>query len=376
MVTKILIGNIIDSPAQTLINTVNCVGVMGKGIALEFKKQFPDMYKDYEMRCQRGDVKLGEPYLYKSLLPPWILNFPTKDHWRSISNWDDIREGLEYLQNKYERWGITSLAVPPLGMGSGKLEWIKIGPFIYRYLNRLDIPVELYAPYGTPQEQLQIEFLEQEIQIEKSMMITEEHLPAFIAVIEILRRIYSNRYHHHHSIGRTKLQKIAYIATVIGLVTGLQFQKRSYGPYSAELNNKLTSLVNSGLLIEQKRIRGYRFVYKIGSQFEESKMKYQAQLTEWDPIIEKTVDLFMRLDTRQSEIVATIIYSYHDLPRNNKNKPSELDVLNYVKGWKIRRRPPLDESEIADNIRNLAILGWLNVEYSPELPVSYDFDEF
>lgn len=374
MVTTVKEGDILKSQAQTLVNTVNCVGVMGKGIALEFKKHFPDMYKDYELRCQRGDVRLGKPYLYKSLLPPWILNFPTKDHWRSISNWSDIRKGLEYLQDNYKRWGITSLAVPPLGMGSGKLKWVDIGPLIYHYLNKFDVPVEFYAPYGTPKEQLQIEFFEREIPIETSMMIPEGYLPAFIAVIEIIRRIYSNRYHHHHSIGRTKIQKIAYIATVIGLATGLQFQKKSYGPYSAELNNKLTSLVNSGLLIEKKI--GSTYLQSIGPRFEEMKMKYQDQLSEWDSIIEQTVDLLMRLDTRQSEIVATIIYSYHDLPRNNKNEPSELDVLNYVKGWKIRRIPPLGESEIADNIRNLAILGWLNVVYSPELPVSDDFDEF
>ena len=75
-------GDLFESGAQTLVNTVNCVGVMGKGIALEFKKRFPDMFEDYVARCKQSEVSLGQPYLYKSLALPWILNFPTKDHWR------------------------------------------------------------------------------------------------------------------------------------------------------------------------------------------------------------------------------------------------------------------------------------------------------
>ncbi len=91
---KALTGNILESKAQTLVNTVNCVGVMGKGIALEFKNRFPEMFKDYEQRCRRKEVMLGKPYLYKSLFPPWVLNFPTKGHWRSVSNLQDIVRGL------------------------------------------------------------------------------------------------------------------------------------------------------------------------------------------------------------------------------------------------------------------------------------------
>lgn len=125
---RVLINDIFQSKAQTLVNTVNCVGIMGKGLALEFKKRFPDMFKDYAERCTRGEVRLGKPYVYKSLLPPWIINFPTKEHWRSVSNLQDITRGLDYLVNHYKEWGITSLAVPPLGCGEGQLEWRIVGP--------------------------------------------------------------------------------------------------------------------------------------------------------------------------------------------------------------------------------------------------------
>jgi len=159
---KVLMGDILKSKAQTLVNTVNCVGIMGKGIALEFKEQFPDMFDDYVARCNRKEVRLGKPYLYKRLTPPWILNFPTKGHWRSVSRIEDIIKGLKYLLQHYQEWGVMSLAVPPLGCGQGQLEWKIVGPTLYRYLSQLEIPVELYAPYGTPHEELQPEFLDQE----------------------------------------------------------------------------------------------------------------------------------------------------------------------------------------------------------------------
>jgi O-acetyl-ADP-ribose deacetylase (regulator of RNase III) len=146
MLVKIVKGDLFESEMQTLINAVNCVGVMGKGIALEFKKRFPEMYKDYVKKCKNGQVKLGEPYLYKSIYEPWIMNFPTKEHWWSVSQVKDIESGLDYLVKHYKEWGIASLAVPSLGCGEGHLEWRIVGPMLYRYLNKLDIPVELYTP--------------------------------------------------------------------------------------------------------------------------------------------------------------------------------------------------------------------------------------
>ena len=151
---KVIIGDIFKSNAQTLVNTVNCVGVMGKGLALEFKKRFPDMFKDYYKRCKRGEVQLGKPYLYKGFVAPWILLFPTKQDWRSLSRIFDIERGLHYLELHYKNRGITSIAVPPLGCGLGELEWAIVGRTLYRHLKKLEIPVELYAPYGTPDNEL------------------------------------------------------------------------------------------------------------------------------------------------------------------------------------------------------------------------------
>src|SRR6266540_4183792 len=120
---KALIGDLFESRAQTLVNTVNCVGVMGKGVALEFKKRFPANFEDYAARCERKQVRLGQPYLYRDPSGRSIVNVPTKDHWRSPARLRDIERGLDYFVRHIEKWGIQSVAMPPLGCGNGGLEW-------------------------------------------------------------------------------------------------------------------------------------------------------------------------------------------------------------------------------------------------------------
>ena len=109
---KVLIGDIFESKAQTLVTPVDCVGRMGKGIALEFKKRFPDVYKEYLRRNKAKGVKLGEPYLCLRVVPPWVLTFPTRKNSGSTVQLEDVVRGLEHLERHHRAWGITSLAVP------------------------------------------------------------------------------------------------------------------------------------------------------------------------------------------------------------------------------------------------------------------------
>jgi O-acetyl-ADP-ribose deacetylase (regulator of RNase III)/uncharacterized protein YwgA len=364
---KVLTGNILESKAQTLANTVNCVGVMGKGIALEFKNRFPEMFKDYEQRCRRKEVMLGKPYLYRSLLPPWVLNFPTKGNWRSVSNLEDIVQGLKYLIKYYREWGITSIAVPPLGCGNGQLEWRIVGPTLYRYLTKLDIPVELYAPYGTPHEELRPEFLSQETGGEDSgyMPAPQFVKPAWVALVEILKRIEDQPY--HWSIGRTTFQKIAFVATQEGLPTGLEFKKSSYGPFSPELKHLIAKLVNHQLV--QEKELGRMFEITVGPTYADAKKAYNSQIEQWEAIIEKTSDLFLRTNTNQAEVIATVLFAGKELARSKPEGPTECDVYESVLQWKQKRRPPIEKDEVASTIRNLAALRWLDVKPSNDLPV-------
>jgi uncharacterized protein YwgA/O-acetyl-ADP-ribose deacetylase (regulator of RNase III) len=365
---RVLIGNLFESKAQTLVNTVNCVGVMGKGVALEFKKRFPEMFDDYEKRCQRHEVKLGRPYLFKRLVPPWVLNFPTKDHWRSVASLEAIVGGLKYLIQHYREWGITSMAVPPLGCGQGQLEWRVVGPTLYRYLFKMDIPIELYAPYGTPHQELKLEFLGVENATAQVVPITPERewiKPGWVALVEILQRLEEQPY--HWPVRRTTFQKIAYVTTEEGLPTELHYKKGSYGPFSEEVKGLIARLINNGLIREERL--GRMLAVKVGPTFFDARKAYTAYLTKWEPIIEKTTDLFMRVNSNQAEVVATVLFAAQDLRKRKSEKPSEREVLDAVMEWKQRRRPRLNEPEVALTVRNLAALKWLQVKPSPNLPL-------
>jgi len=144
---RIVKGDLLRSSMHTFVNTVNCVGVMGKGIALAFKREYPEMFRDYSIRCKNNQVTLGRPYQYCISRDRIIINFPTKNHWRECSILSNVEEGLDYLVKNIEAWGVKSLAVPPLGCGNGKLSWEIVYPLLYRYLSRLNIPIEIYAPH-------------------------------------------------------------------------------------------------------------------------------------------------------------------------------------------------------------------------------------
>lgn len=356
-----------QSGAQTLINTVNCVGIMGKGIALEFKNRFPDMFKEYEQKCQRKEIKPGSPYLYSALIPPQIVNFPTKDHWKSVSRLEDIEKGLKILLANYRDWNITSLAIPPLGCGNGQLEWRVVGPLIYKYAIQMDIPVEIYAPYGTPPKELTLEFLSRGTDMNTKYRSTTPKTmnPAWVALVEILHRIEQQPY--HWPVGRTIFQKIAYIATREGLPTGFIYHKGSFGPFCGELKSAQTQLVNNNLLQEERMGRMFRV--KVGPHYPRVFNVYKVALSKWESIIEKTTDLFMRIDTERAEIVATVLFAADELKKSHRIIPSETDVLKSVMEWKQKRRPPLDQSSVASAIRNLGILHWLDVKPDPSLPV-------
>lgn len=365
---RVLTGDLFQSQAQTWVNTVNCVGVMGKGVALEFRKRFPDMYEDYVKRCAAGQVRLGQPYLFRRLLPPWIVNFPTKDDWRSVSRLDDIVAGLEYLEKHYREWGITSLAVPPLGCGQGQLDWRVVGPTLYRHLSRLDIPVELYAPYGTPEEELDPTFLSGVVEggfVGAPPKPSPRIDRAWVALVEVVARI--EREPYHWPVGRTTFQKIAYFATEAGLPTGLRYIRGSYGPFSSDLKQVVTRLVNNGLLREQRL--GRMLGLKPGPTYADAAKAYRADLERWSPIIDRIADLFLRLRTEQAEVAATVYFAAQSAARDSKDKPSETDVLREVKRWKQKRRPPLKDQQVARAIRSLNLLGWLDVRPSPDLPL-------
>ena len=139
-------GNIFDSKCETLVNPINCVGVMGKGLALIFKNKFPKMYEIYKEDCALKKIKVGEVYPYFEDNKIKVLNFPTKDHWKFKSKIEYIEKGLEFFVNNYEKFGIKSIAFPPLGCGNGGLNWLGVKDLMVSYLEKLPIYIEIFLP--------------------------------------------------------------------------------------------------------------------------------------------------------------------------------------------------------------------------------------
>lgn len=148
-------GDIFDSPAQTLVNTVNCVGVMGKGLALQFKERYPSMFKRYKEICDMGKLEPGKLFIYN--IPESykkILNFPTKAHWRDGSKMDYIAAGLRKFVDKYKDYGISSVAFPMLGCRNGGLRYSDVFPVMLEFLKVVEIPVEIWFMENKPDPQM------------------------------------------------------------------------------------------------------------------------------------------------------------------------------------------------------------------------------
>ena len=288
-----LIGDLFESRAQTLVNTVNCVGVMGKGVAEQFKLRFPAMFEDYKSRTDRKALRLGEPYLYRDQSGAQIINFPTKDHWRSPSRIADIERGLDYLAAHAAKWGITSIALPPLGCGNGGLEWSEVGPLIYRKLHGLPIDVEVYAPYSTPKQQLTEEFLSapSQMSLEGRGRKHKRLQPEWVVLLEVLRELEAQPY--ANPVGRTIFQKISYVVTEMGVPTGFQFGKGSYGPFSGDVKLALHDFANRNWLHEQQL--GRMIALRVAPQYAKDRKQFKEQIDRYQKKINKAVDLFSRM---------------------------------------------------------------------------------
>ena len=361
---KIQIGNIFDSKCKTLVNTVNCVGVMGKGIALEFKNRYPSMFQEYQRLCREGKVKPGQPYLYSDSLGNSILNFPTKDHWRSPSKFSYIEDGLTWFRNNYQSLGITSIAFPPLGCGNGGLKWEDVGPEMYQKLKDLPLEIEIYAPYGTPREELTPEYLEKASMNHKE---TGNKIPfndRWLLILEVVDRVNKERYALH--VGRVIYQKICYVLTRQGIQTGFHFVKGSYGPYSKEVKESILALSNANLMVEVQQPDQSLLQTQVTKNFVFDPSKY----SKWElECLDKTVDLFCRMkNTAQAEMMATVMFSY-DLLKKQKNIVTADDIRKDVLDWK-KQWINSKEAEIMYTILNLTMLGWIH----PDLPFPKEGD--
>ncbi|WP_371183845.1 macro domain-containing protein [Xanthomonas sacchari] len=322
---KARIGDLFASHAQVYANAVNCAGIMGKGIAQEFKRRYPAMFEDYAARCREGRVRIGEPYLHQDASGIRILNFPTKRHWRSPSRLQDIAAGLDYLAAHLREWDVRSLALPPLGCGNGGLAWSVVGPLIYRRLAHLPVEIEVYAPYGTPLAQLEPAFLSQPAHgSAEGTGARVAPQPGWIAIMEVLRRLQARS--EARPIGRTLFQTLCWAMTELGVPTGLAFGNAGRGPRQGDVRSILTDLANRNWLQEQPQ--GRTMALRASPQYLQEHARFAAAYAPYDAEIGKAVELFARIrNTDHAEDIMTVFQAARRLQAAHPGQSCEAAQL-------------------------------------------------
>lgn len=238
-------GNLIEADVEALVNTVNTVGVMGKGIALMFKESFPENFAAYAAACKQQEVTTGRMFVTERealLGPRWIINFPTKQHWRAKTRMEWIESGLEDLKRVIREQGIRSIALPPLGCGNGGLDWDRVRPRIEAALGELDnVRVLVFEPTG-------------EYQNVAKRSGVEKLTPARALIAELVRRYWVLGL----ECSLLEVQKLAWLMEQRIVAHGLdnplrlEFQPHRYGPYSDRLRHLLNGMDGSYLHSEKR----------------------------------------------------------------------------------------------------------------------------
>ncbi|MHB1328180.1 MAG: type II toxin-antitoxin system antitoxin DNA ADP-ribosyl glycohydrolase DarG [Gemmatimonadales bacterium] len=223
-------GDILKHSAEALVNTVNCVGVMGRGVALQFKNAYPDNFKAYAAACKRDEVQPGRMFVFETgqLTPPrFIVNFPTKRHWRGKSRIQDIEAGLNDLVRVIRAYGIRSIALPPLGSGLGGLDWSEVRPRIEAALSPLmDVQIVVYEPKGAPAS---------------DSIAHRRDVPNMTAgraaLVGLMHRYLGGLLDPFVTL--LEVHKLMYFMQEAGEPLRLKYQKAAYGPYAENLRHVL-----------------------------------------------------------------------------------------------------------------------------------------
>jgi len=345
MTIEIAKGDLLEQRVDAIVNTVNTVGVMGKGIALQFRRKWPDNFKAYEAACKRHEVVPCKMFVFDNgrlVEPKYIINFPTKRHWRQPSRMSDIECGLEDLVAQVKALGIRSIAIPPLGCGNGGLDWADVRPRIEAaFLAVPDVSVKLFAPSNAEGVR------ELAPEVEKPRMT-----PGRAAIVKVLS-IYREMM---YPLTQIEVQKLAYFLTQAGQDLGtLSFRKHTFGPYAPALRHVLTKM-------DGAYIRG------VGDGTSPSEITVisdalaQAESYLSDNADDATDTRVMRIaqlidgfETPYGmELLATVHWVAHEL-----QSPTFESVVEGVHAWNDRKRSIMKPQHILAAYNRLSSEGWL-----------------
>jgi O-acetyl-ADP-ribose deacetylase (regulator of RNase III) len=346
-------GDLLAADAEALVNTVNTVGVMGKGVALQFKHAFPDNYAAYRRACKAEEVLPGRMFVFEPgqlTGPRLIINFPTKRHWKGKARIGDIEAGLADLVEILRRFEIRSVAIPPLGCGNGGLLWSSVRPLIEESLADVDAKVLLYAPAPPPPA------IEQPSRTKRAPRMTRTRA-ALLAVF--------GAYRADPGVSLTRLvaQKLAYLLQVDGEPLDLEFEKGEYGPYADTLKHVLRDL-------DGTYIKGYDEGPKTTNIRLEGDAESRAQAFLANTARSKEhVERVRRLiDGFESPFGLELLTTVHwAVSRESARTPTE--ALAVVAEWTPRKRDVFKERDVAIAWERLRSEGWLDAPASDEAHV-------
>ncbi len=340
-------GNLLQADVDALVNTVNTVGVMGKGIALQFKRAFPDMYQAYSRAAKRGEVHLGSMHVWSTgqlTGPRFIINFPTKGHWKASSRMTDIERGLDDLIRVIREEGIRSVAVPPLGCGNGGLGWSAVEPLIRAKLEPLsDVEILLFPPSGAPAS---------------ASMPTAERAPRMTAGRAALIGLLAN--YSRHALAEPSLieaQKLMYFLQLAGEPLRLDFQGHHYGPYADNLRPVLRD-------VEGQYLSGFGDGSTPVQQAEPLTVLPGAEaaaqpVLERHPETKKRIDRVLELiEGFESAYALELLATVHWLLSRDENR--DLDaVVAAVREWSPRKGRMFTPEHIRIAVDALESRGWV-----------------
>lgn len=336
-------GNLLTADADALVNTVNTVGVMGKGIALQFKQAYPDNFRAYAEACRRGEVTPGRMFAVETGQmgsPRFIVNFPTKRHWRQGSRIEDIRDGLRDLAKFIEDHHITSIAIPPLGCGNGGLRWEDVRPLIVAALECLDAEILLYPPAGAPAAE------DMPIRSPKPAMTCGR------AALLVLMKHY--RESDCFRLSALEVQKLAYFLQVSGEPLRLRYSAAKYGPYAENLNHVLIRIDGHyvrgyGDRSTEPRIQVFDGAYDEATTFLEGHPGTRERLR-------KVTDLIGGWETPYGlELLATVHWA---LTRAESAPRSREEVCSFVAAWTPRKARLFKPAQVGRAIDHLVSHGF------------------
>lgn len=351
-------GNLLNATVDALVNTVNTEGVMGKGIALQFKQAYPGMYQAYEAACKAKEVRLGHMHVYDlgGLVggPRWIVNFPTKGHWRSKSKIDDISAGLDDLIEKVLQLGIKSIAVPPLGCGYGGLDWEDVEPLIAQAFDKVpDVTVKLYPPSGTPDASTM------PIRTERPKMT-----PGRAALIAVIKRYQQAMLDPFISL--LEVHKLMYFLQEAGQPLNLHYEAKEYGPYAKNLRQVLIRL-------DGHYIQGYGAGAddpKKQLELKEGAVEAAEAAFGSDPALIERINQVSRLiDGFEDPYGLELLSSIHWVMRHTPSAAESVDeAINAVHRWNHRKKQTLKTEHLRsawDRVHNHTMAFSLENEALP-----------